>query len=121
MVARKDELLRDEHPCAICERLAADLKDAAARRALFARLGAMGLDVVVLTEGVFPYLTESEVAALAADLRAQSRFRTWIAGRSARSLTRTVRAHVRRSQLKNAPLRFQPEDWQEVLRLRENG
>jgi methyltransferase (TIGR00027 family) len=116
IVARKDELLRDEHPRCDLERLTADLGDAVARRALFARLGEGGRDVVVLTEGVLGYLTENEVAALADDLRAHGRFRTWIADRSARFLTRTVRARVQRSHLKNAPLRFQPKDWQEFFR-----
>ena len=116
IVAHKDELLRDERPRCELKRVTADLSDAVARRALFARLGEVGQDVVVLTEGVFPYLTENEVAALAEDLRAQSRFRTWIADRSARFLTRTVRARVQRSQLRNAPLRFQPENWPEFFR-----
>jgi methyltransferase (TIGR00027 family) len=110
IVAQKDELLRDERPKCELERVAADLSDADARRALFARLAEVGQDVVILTEGVLGYLTESEVAALADDLRAQSRFRTWIADHSARFLTRTVRARVGRSHLKKAPLRFQPEN-----------
>jgi methyltransferase (TIGR00027 family) len=116
IVARKDELLRDERPKCDLERVAADLSDAVARRALFARLGEVGQDVVILTEGVLAYLTENEVAALADDLRAHSRFRTWIADHSARFLTRTVRARVQRSHLKNAPMRFQPENWQEFFR-----
>jgi methyltransferase (TIGR00027 family) len=116
IVAHKDELLRDERPNCELERVAVDLGDAVARRALLARLGEAGQDVVVLTEGVLGYLTENEVAALADELRAYSRFRTWIADRSARFLTRTVRARVQRSHLKNAPLRFQPKDWQEFFR-----
>jgi methyltransferase (TIGR00027 family) len=111
IVAHKDALLRDERPKCDLERVTADLSDAVARRALFARFGDVGQDVVILTEGVLAYLTESEVAALADDLRAQSRFRTWIVDRSARFLTRTVRARVQR----NAPMRFQPEDWQEFF------
>ena len=116
IVARKEELLHDERPNCDLERVTADLGDAAARRALFARLGDVAQDVVVLTEGVIGYLTEDEVAALADDLRAQSRFRTWIVDRSARFLTRTVRARVQRTQLKNAPMRFQPDDWEEFFR-----
>jgi methyltransferase (TIGR00027 family) len=116
IVARKDELLHDERPKCELERVTADLSDAVARRALFARLGEGDQDVVVLTEGVLGYLTESEVAALADDLRAHSRFRAWIVDRSARFLTRTVRARVQRSHLKNAQIRFQPEDWEEFFR-----
>lgn len=116
IVARKDELLRDERPKCELERVTTDLSDAVARRALFARLGELGPDVVVLTEGVLGYLSQDEVAALADDLRAHSRFRTWITDHSARFLNRTVRARVQRSHLKNAPLRFQAENWQDFFR-----
>jgi methyltransferase (TIGR00027 family) len=116
IVAHKDELLRDELPQCELERVTADLSDDVARRALFARLGEVSRDVVILTEGVLGYLTENEVATLADDLRAQPRFRTWIADLSARFLTRAVRARVQRSQLKNAQLRFQPENPLEFFR-----
>ncbi|MGH7327600.1 MAG: class I SAM-dependent methyltransferase, partial [Polyangiaceae bacterium] len=116
IVAHKDELLRDERPTCDLERVAADLSDAAARRALFARLGEVGEDVVILTEGVLVYLSENEVAALADDLRASRRVRTWIVDHSARFLNRTVRARVGRSHLKNAPMRFQPENWEQFFR-----
>jgi methyltransferase (TIGR00027 family) len=115
ILERKNEVLRDERPNCDLERVTADLSDAVARRALFTRLGEVGQDVVVLTEGVLGYLTENEVAALADDLRAHGRFRTWIADHSARFLTRTVRARVQRSHLKNAALRFQPDNWQEFF------
>lgn len=114
IVARKDELLRDERPKCNFERVAADLSDAVARRALFARLDEVGEEVVVLTEGLLPYLTENEVAALADDLRAHSRCRTWIVDHSARFLNRTVRARVR-NQLKNAPVRFQTDNVREFF------
>ncbi len=116
IVAHKNELLRDERPNCDLERVAADLSDAVVRRALFARLGDVGQEVVILTEGVLGYLTENEVGALADDLRAQTQFQTWIVDRSARFLTRTVRARVQRSHLKNAQLRFQPENWPEFFR-----
>lgn len=116
IVARKEELLRNERPNCELERVTADLSDAVARRALFARINEVGQDVVILTEGVLTYLTEDEVAALADDLRAHSRFRTWIIDHSAGFLNRAVRVRVQRTRLKNAPLRFQPENWQEFFR-----
>lgn len=88
IVARKDELLRDERPRCELERVTADLSDAVARRALFARLGEVGEDVVVLTEGVLGYLTESEVAALADDLWVLPFARWWIM--AARRPTRDI-------------------------------
>lgn len=116
IIAHKDGLLRDERPKCQLERVAADLSDDAARRALFARLGEVEQDVVILTEGVLTYLTENEVASLAEDLRAHSRFRTWVVDHSAPFLNRAVSARVQRSHLKNAQMRFQPENWQDFFR-----
>jgi methyltransferase (TIGR00027 family) len=116
IVARKDELLAGERARCALSRIAADLADARARRELFARLGDLDDDILVLTEGVLSYLTNDDVAALADDLRARPAFKTWIVDYSARFLNRAVRARVGRSELKNAPLRFQPVDSERFFR-----
>jgi len=116
IVARKDELLAGERVRCALSRIAADLADARARRELFARLGDVDDDVLVLTEGVLGYLANDEVAALADDLRARPAFKTWIVDYSARFLNRAVRARVGRRELKNAPLRFQPVDSERFFR-----
>jgi methyltransferase (TIGR00027 family) len=112
IVARKNELLHGEQPNCELRRIATNLGDDVARRALLGDVGGPDRDVVVLTEGVIGYLTEREVAVLAEDLRAQPQFRGWIVDFSARFLSRAVRARGVHRTLKNAPLRFEPLDWQ---------
>jgi O-methyltransferase involved in polyketide biosynthesis len=77
LMASKRELLADEKPSCTVERIETDLADAGARRELFAKIGARGKDVLVVTEGLLIYLTEAEVAALARDLAAVPTIRHW--------------------------------------------
>ena len=60
------------------EFVALDLADRAARRALFARVGAAGKRVLVATEGLLVYLEREQVGELAADLHEQPSFRYWL-------------------------------------------
>src|SRR6185369_5812936 len=74
----KTESLRGEKPVCRYEAVTTDLTDVAARRALFARLGAGATQVLVLSEGLLVYLTPEQVASLAADLHAQPTFHEWL-------------------------------------------
>jgi O-methyltransferase involved in polyketide biosynthesis len=69
--------------------------------------------VLVLTEGVVGYLANEEVAALAADLRAQPRFAWWVVEYVSSQFRRFERlmSYRRRKQMANAPIRFRPGDW----------
>lgn len=71
IIALKDERLAGEPARCTLERIPLDLTDVDARRELLARLAPAGERVFVLTEGVAPYLSEDDVAALADDLRAR--------------------------------------------------
>lgn len=74
----KDALLAGEKPACRVERVPVELADATARRALFSRVASSHERVVVITEGLFVYLDEAVVRALAAELRAQAAFQRWI-------------------------------------------
>jgi methyltransferase (TIGR00027 family) len=78
-IAYKEAALAGESPRCALERVPLDLTDRAARRSLFDRLDREDRNVLVVTEGLLIYLTEDDVASLASDLRATSRFRWWIA------------------------------------------
>ena len=74
----KTEMLRDEKPVCRYEAVTVDLTDAAARRELFARLGAGSKRAIVVAEGLLIYLAPEQVAALATDLHAQASFQEWL-------------------------------------------
>lgn len=109
----KNERLRDEKPGCRLERRAVDLGDAGARRALLDEVSAQSQKVLVLTEGVVGYLSNDEVAALAADLRAQPRFAWWVLEYVSSQFRRIERimSRRRRKQMANAPIKFRPGDW----------
>lgn len=74
----KTDSLRDATPVCRYEAVATDLTDAAARKALFTRLGAESKKALVVTEGLLVYLTPEQVGGLARDLHAVPSFRWWL-------------------------------------------
>jgi methyltransferase (TIGR00027 family) len=109
----KEQRLAGEPARCQLSRVRLDLSDGKARRALFQDINARSQKVFVLTEGVVPYLSNDDVAGLAADLHAQPRFALWVLERTA-MLARVgkIIAWRRRRQLANAPMKFQPGDWE---------
>jgi methyltransferase (TIGR00027 family) len=111
VIAFKEERLEGETPRCRLERIGADLADPAARRDLLARIDARPGRVLVLTEGLVPYLDNDQVGALADDLRGLSRVDSWIVD----YVSREGQSYRRRSgihrQMRNAPFRFAPDDW----------
>jgi len=74
----KQEVLAAERPECALERVPLDLRNSAARRALFQRLGGEAKRVLVVSEGIIIYFEADGAAELARDLAAQSSFRRWV-------------------------------------------
>ena len=107
----KTETIGGAPPACHYEAVSADLTNAAARRALFARLGAGSRDVLVVTEGLLVYLTAEQVADLASDLHATASFRWWLIDLANPALLRAMtRTWGRSMQAGNAPFLFAPAD-----------
>jgi methyltransferase (TIGR00027 family) len=70
--------MKGETPVCVYEAVKTDLRDAATRSALFARLGAESKRALVITEGLLVYLQPEQVGALAVELARQPAFRTWV-------------------------------------------
>ena len=78
LIAYKEDILAKDKPRCQLQRISLDLSDVPARRDLFAHLEARARKVVVASEGLLIYFTSDEVASLATDLAARSRFQSWI-------------------------------------------
>lgn len=78
LVAYKDEALKAEQPACRVERVAIDLSQADARRALLADVGQASKGALVLTEALLLYLEADVVAGLARDLADVPALRTWL-------------------------------------------
>jgi methyltransferase (TIGR00027 family) len=113
LVAYKHEVLANDTPKCRLERVALDLADVNARRELFARVDSLGSKVVVMTEGLLIYFTNEEVASLAQDLAACSRFRSWVIDLASpgqlRLMQRTTGKQLREA---GAPFKFGPPEGQ---------
>ena len=107
----KTETLAGERPACAYEAAPADLRDAAARQALFARVGAAASRALVVTEGLLIYLTAEQVGALARDLHAQPSFRWWLIDLAHPQLLVMVQRMWGRSvERGDAPFRFAPAE-----------
>lgn len=110
IIEPKEERLRNETPRCQLERIQLDLGDDSARTRLFSEVSAKApKSVLVLTEGVVPYLTTAQVAALAEDLR--RRFQYWILDYFSDEVLRRMQTGALKRRLKNAPILFAPANW----------
>lgn len=110
MIAHKDSVLKNEKPRVQLERVSLDLANRKERLKLFARVNENSKRVLVITEGVVVYLTETQVGDLADDLHAFQNLKYWIAEYISPESYARINA-ASRAKLKNAPFQFQPKDW----------
>jgi methyltransferase (TIGR00027 family) len=111
MVQFKNDALAGEKPLVRLERHAVDLSDDSARRTILDDLARSSQKILVITEGVIPYLTNEQAAALARDLRARPSFRYWVVDYVSPQVRKYMQKKKFREQFKNAPFQFQPNDW----------
>ncbi len=90
LLREKEEMLQGQKPVCRVERVALDLGDIAARRALFARIGSATRKALIVSEGLLIYLEREEVLALGRDLAAVPAFRRWVLDMSSPGLLRMV-------------------------------
>lgn len=105
----KEQQLAAEKPVCALTRVALDLSVRAERQALLSRVAEHAERVLLITEGVIPYLPDDEVGRLADDVLAEPKFRYWVQeyyGIEARRHRGKVR-----KQLQAAPFVFMAPDW----------
>jgi O-methyltransferase involved in polyketide biosynthesis len=105
---RRGSLVKRVPRCRL-ERLALDLGEHEPRRELLARLDASAERVLVLTEGLVPYLDLTQAGELADDLRAMPRLESWIVDYIAPGVHRHRERRLKRSDF--PAFKFQPPDW----------
>lgn len=111
IVSYKEEVLGEETPVCLLQRVPLDLADADARRELFAQLGGRVRKAMVVCEGLLIYLTEPEVGALARDLATPPSFQRWVMDLASPKLLRALRKKMgQQLDRGNAVLKFAPEE-----------
>src|SRR5258708_27364174 len=112
----KESIVKGAAPVCALERVRLDLSDEAARRVVFARLGAGSSRALVVTEGLLIYLGAGAVASLGRDLAAVPSFHAWIPDLSSPALMKLMIA--RRGDMipaAGAPSKFAPPAWPHFL------
>jgi methyltransferase (TIGR00027 family) len=110
MIELKEARLAGERPSCRLDRIKLDLTDRSARRRRLADMSARATKILVLTEGVVPYLTNEDVTDLADDLRQMEKIGFWIIDYFSPEAIRYGRK-MRARFMRNAPFQFEPKDW----------
>jgi methyltransferase (TIGR00027 family) len=111
MIEFKEERLAQELPRCRLERVKIDLADMAARRRMLDEVDERAHKMLVLTEGVVPYLDEAQAASLAEDLRAMAHVRYWVPDYFSPEVVKYRGRNSMHEHMQNAPFQFAPEDW----------
>jgi methyltransferase (TIGR00027 family) len=111
LIEYKQIRLRDRTPLFRTERIKIDLADVSKRQQLLAKTNERATKLLILTEGLVPYLTMEEVASLADDLRTLDRAAYWIVDYFAADVMKYRDRQGMKQAMQNAPFKFLPEDW----------
>lgn len=106
----KEEQLQAETPRCRLTRYRCDLSNGTERMSLLSRINAESRKLLVLTEGVVPYLDNAEAATLAADLRSLDHADYWLVDYFSPEAVRNRPREIDEKMV-NAPFKFAPEDW----------
>ncbi len=111
IIEYKEGHLGGENPHCRLERVQIDLADRTARHEFLAGIDARAGRVLVLTEGVVPYLSNDDAALLAEDLRTMDSVRYWIVDYFSNWAMKFRQRHQMGRRMQNAPFLFEPDDW----------
>ncbi|HEY7214967.1 MAG TPA: class I SAM-dependent methyltransferase [Thermoanaerobaculia bacterium] len=113
----KTDMLRDEKTACRYEPVTLDLRDAAARRELFARLGAGAKRALVVAEGLLIYLAPEQVANLATDLHEPPSFQEWLVDLASPQLVKRMsKTWGKNVAAGGAPFLFAPAEGSDFFR-----
>ena len=111
IIAHKNHFLKSEKLRCQLIRVELDLADREKRREFMSQVSTNAKKILVLTEGVIPYLSPKQVLDLAEDLLAQEHFLYWIAEYLNPRIYPHLQNTVRAAKMQNSPFLFYPEDW----------
>jgi methyltransferase (TIGR00027 family) len=112
MIDYKKELLQSDHPKCQLEYYSFDLSLEDQRDILLEKLSFNNTDkVLVLTEGVIPYLNNENASQFVHWLYQQNAFLFWITEYYSPEILSFLRTPKRLKQMEQSPFLFNPDDW----------
>jgi methyltransferase (TIGR00027 family) len=106
----KEKRLSGERPRCQLERVKLDLANLSERRQVLASTDARSRSMLILTEGVVPYLSVEEAGPLAEDLKTLDHACYWIVEYFSPEVIQ-YRERLMARKIQNAPFKFKPKDW----------
>jgi len=88
-----------------------DLANLQARRSCFQGWNQRAKKILILTEGLMPYLSFEEASLLAQDLRAMTQVKQWIVEYHSPETLKFRNRGGMKKNMQNAPFKFIPTDW----------
>lgn len=111
VLAYKQELLACDTSICQLRRVSLDLLDVPGRQKLLSQLNNCSEKIVVVTEGLLPYLETPQVASLAQDLSTFSNIQSWVIDLISPGLLNLIRAGMGRELAQSgAEFKFGPSD-----------
>lgn len=111
IIELKNAKLKNYKPNCHLERYQIDLSDEHLRNNFLDKIANESKNVLILTEGVIPYLSNEEAKSLAKELHSHKNFNHWITEYYSPEILKFLRTPKRLDQMKNAPFQFYPDDW----------
>jgi methyltransferase (TIGR00027 family) len=111
IIQLKEEKLKAEKPICRLERVELDLSQSEERKKFLSKISSESKNVLVLTEGVIPYLSNDDASSLANSLKEFSNFKYWITEYYSPEILDFLRTPKRLQQMRNAPFLFYPDNW----------
>lgn len=116
IIEHKEKKLIQETPKCNIERHSMDLSVSSEREIFLNQISNESKNVLVLTEGVIPYLSNEEAKEMAQSLYQKKNFNFWITEYYSPEILQFLRTPKRIEQMKNAPFLFYPKDWFQFFR-----
>ncbi|HXU22306.1 MAG TPA: class I SAM-dependent methyltransferase [Verrucomicrobiae bacterium] len=107
----KEDRLSKEKPRCQLQRVKLDLSSLPEREPFLASVNARANEMLILTEGVIPYLSLEEAASLADDLKTLDHAAYWIVEYISPQASKYRGNRRMRQLMQNAPFKFAPKNW----------
>lgn len=111
----KNEKLDQLKPNCNLKRIALDLSDDSKRDSFLKENASNSKNILVLTEGVIPYLTNAHAKSLADALYSFPAIKFWITEYYSPEILQFLRTPKRIKQMEKSPFQFYPDDWFEFF------
>ena len=116
IIEHKNNILGNEIPKCQLQRRAIDLSNEDLRKDFFNQISMISDKILILTEGIIPYLTNEQTDSLVSSLYCYQNFKYWITEFYSNEILEYLRTPKRTKQMEHSPFLFYPDNWIEFFK-----